>query len=250
MIKAAGKTPDNAKIKEELADLEKLFVQRQDRLWRALRERYRYNTSVKQGQEYLLRYVNSKMPLVIMYADLVGSTQMSMTLPLDKLITIIRAFTHEITSVVEIYKGHVLKYVGDAVIAFFSLGVNRYLTCDKAVGCAKWMINVVKYGINPILNKYDYPTLSVKIGMDVGETGVVQYAYDKSSQVDLLGYTMNVSSKITSLTSANKVSVGERVYELLHPELRAEFHRLVLKVDEWKYINQDTGKPYKVYTMI
>src|SRR5262245_3837685 len=114
MIKAAGKTPDNAKIKEELADLEKLLVQRQDRLWRALRERYRYNTSVKQGQEYLLRYVNSKVPLIIMYADLVGSTQMSMTLPLDKLITIIRAFTHEITSVVEIYKGHVLKYVGDA----------------------------------------------------------------------------------------------------------------------------------------
>lgn len=58
------------------------------------------------------------------------------------------------------------------------------------------MINVVKYGINPILNKYDYPTLSVKIGMDVGENVVVQYAYEKSSQVDLLGYTMNVSSKL------------------------------------------------------
>jgi adenylate cyclase len=250
MIKAVDKTHDNAKIKEELIDLEKLFVQRQDRLWRALRERYRYNTSVKQSQEFLLRHVNSKMPLVIIYADLVGSTQMSMTLPLDKLITIIRAFTHEITSVVEIYKGHVLKYVGDAVIAFFDLGVNSYLTCDKAVGCAKWMINVVKYGINPILNKYDYPKLSVKIGMDVGETGVVQYAYDKSSQVDLLGYSMNVAAKITSLTSANKVSVGERVYELLHPELKTEFHRLVPKVDKWKYINQDTGKPYKIYTTI
>jgi hypothetical protein len=69
-----------------LLDLEKIFVQRQDRLWRALRERYRYNTSIKQSQEYLLRHVNSKMPLVIMYADLVGSTQMSMTLHLDKLI--------------------------------------------------------------------------------------------------------------------------------------------------------------------
>ena len=52
---------------------------------------------------------------------------MSMTLSLDKLVTIIRAFSHEISS-------------------------------------------------------------AVKIGMDVGENVVVQYAYDKSSQIDLLGY--------------------------------------------------------------
>jgi adenylate cyclase len=94
------------------------------------------------------------------------------------------------SSVIEIYNGYVLKYVGDAVIAFFVLGFNRYHTYDKAVRCAKWMINVVKYGINPILIKYDYPELSVKIGIDVGENVVVQYAYDRSSQIDILGYTM------------------------------------------------------------
>ena len=77
------------------------------------------------------------MPLLIMYADLVGSTQMSMTLPVEKPVTIIRAFSHEVSSVVEIYNGHVLKYVGDAVIAFFSLGFNRYHIYDKAVRCAK-----------------------------------------------------------------------------------------------------------------
>jgi class 3 adenylate cyclase len=88
----------------------------------APREHNRYDTSVRHSQDLLVKHVNSKMSLVIMYADLVGSTQMSMTLPLDKLVTIIRAFSHEISSVVEIYRGHVLKYVGDAVIAFFGLG--------------------------------------------------------------------------------------------------------------------------------
>jgi class 3 adenylate cyclase len=173
-----------------------------------------------------------------------------MTLPVEKLVTIIRAFSHEMSSVVEIYNGHVLKYVGDAVIAFFTLGFNRYLTYDKAVRCAKWMINVVNYGINPILNKYNYPKLSIKIGIDVGEIAVVQYAYDKSSQIDILGYTMNVAAKITSLTSINKVSVGEKVYDLLHPEIRAEFHKLAHRAGEWKYTNRDSGKLYKVYTQI
>jgi class 3 adenylate cyclase len=249
MIKDDNKSSGNVKLKEELIDLETLFTQRQDRLWRALKERYHYDTSVKHSQDFLLRHVSSKMPLVIMYADLVGSTQMSMTLPVEKLVTIIRAFSHEMSSVVEIYNGHVLKYVGDAVIAFFTPGFNRYLTSDKAVRCAKWMINVIKYGINPILNKYGYPELSVKIGIDVGEIVVVQYAYDKSSQIDILGYTMNVAAKITSLTCVNKVSVGENVYELLHPEIRAEFHKLAHRAGEWKYMNRDTGKPYKVYTL-
>lgn len=235
--------------KDELIDLETLLTQRQDRLFQALEERYQYSTSIKHGQDYLLNYVSSKRPLVIMYADLVGSTKMSMTLPADKLVTIIRAFVHEMSSVVETYNGYVLKYLGDAVIAFFALGFNRYLTFDKAVRCAKSMINVLKDGINPILNKYDCPELYVKIGVEEGQNVVVQYAYDRSSQIDILGYTMNVTSKITSLTGPNKVSVGENVYKLLHPGIQAEFHELAYNTDEWKYTNLDTGQLYKVYTL-
>ena len=237
------------KRKDELIDLETLLTQRQDRLLQALEERYQYNTSIKRGQDYLLNYVSSKRPLVIMYADLVGSTKMSMTLSAEKLVTIIRAFVHEMSSVVETYDGHVLKYVGDAIIAFFPPGFNKYLTYDKAVRCAKSMINVLNRGINPILKNYDCPQLYVKIGIDEGNNVVVQYAYDKSSQIDILGYTMNVGTKITSLTGPNKISVGENVYKLLHPGIQAEFHALVYRTDEWKYTNPDTDKLYKVYTL-
>ena len=237
------------KRKDELIDLETLLTQRQDRLLKALEERYQYNTSIKRGQDYLLNYISSKRPLVIMYADLVGSTKMSMTLSAEKLVTIIRAFVHEMSSVVETYDGHVLKYVGDAIIAFFPPGFNKYLTYDKAVRCAKSMINVLNRGINPILKNYDCPQLYVKIGIDEGNNVVLQYAYDKSSQIDILGYTMNVAAKITSLTGPNKISVGENVYKLLHPGIQAEFHALVYRTDEWKYTNPDTDKLYKVYTL-
>lgn len=232
----------------ELVDLQTLFSQRQDRLWKALEERYQYNSSVKRGQEFLLNHVNSKVELVIMYIDLVGSTKMSMTLPVEQLVTIIRAFTHEISSVVESYNGYVLKYVGDAIISFFPCGFNKYLISDKSVQCAKSMINVIKNGINPILTKHDYPELSVKIGIDEGEDVVVQYGYDKSSLIDILGYSMNVAAKITSLTAANKISVGNAVYKLLHPTIQSKFE--LLSVDQgWKYVDRETGELYKVFTM-
>ena len=56
------------------------------------------SSSLKRGQDFLLNYVSSKIPFVILYADLVGSTNMSMTLPVDKVVTIIRAFAYEMSS--------------------------------------------------------------------------------------------------------------------------------------------------------
>jgi adenylate cyclase len=247
-IIGSNSTHENENRNVELVDLQTLFSQRQDRLWKALEERYQYNSSVKRGQEFLLNHVNSKVELVIMYIDLVGSTKMSMTLPVEQLVTIIRAFTHEISSVVESYNGYVLKYVGDAIISFFPCGFNKYLISDKSVQCAKSMINVIKNGINPILTKHDYPELSVKIGIDEGEDVVVQYGYDKSSLIDILGYSMNVAAKITSLTAANKISVGNSVYKLLHPTMQSKFALLSIN-QGWKYVDRETGELYKVFTM-
>jgi adenylate cyclase len=232
-----------------VVDSETLVAQTQDRLWRALKRRYQYDSSLKDSQGFLLNNVNSKISLVIMYADLVGSTNMSMTLPVDKFVTIIRAFTYEMTCIVRSYGGYVLKYVGDAVIAFFSSDYNKLLACDKAVQCAKSMITVIKNGINPILNQYDYPELSVKIGIDEGENVIVQYGHDKSSLIDILGYSMSICSKITSLTNPNKITIGEDIYDILHLEIKSKFTEVKYDIGSWKYSDKQTGQLYKLYTL-
>lgn len=233
-------------------DLQTLLSQRQDRLESVLYERYKYNTSIKRGQDFLLNHVDSKLSLVVMYAHLVGSTKMSMALPVERMAKIIKVFSHELSSVVESYNGFVLKYVGDAVIACFPSGFNKYLSCDTAFQCAKSMINIIENGINPIFekDKDNYPKLAVKIGMDEGENLAIQYGYDKSAPIDLIGYPMNVAAKMTSLTGPNKITVGNNVYKLLHPSLQPEFQEMQMKEGtEWKYIDLETNLPYKVYTM-
>jgi adenylate cyclase len=238
--------------KRTIYDLQTLLSQRQDRLESVLYERYKYNTSIKRGQDFLLNHVDSKLSLVVMYADLVGSTKMSMALPVERMAKIIKVFSHELSSVVESCDGFILKYVGDAVIACFPSGFNKYLSCDTAFKCAKSMINVIENGINPIFEKDkkdNYPKLAVKIGIDEGENLAIQYGYDKSAPIDLIGYPMNVAAKMTSLTGPNKITVGNNVYELLHPTLQPEFEKMQMKEGtEWKYIDLETNLPYKVYT--
>ena len=219
-----------------------------DNLWPKM-----IHTSIRRGQKFLLNHINSKIPLIIIYADLVGSTRMSMTLPIDNLVTIIRAFTHDISYAVDSYDGYVLKYVGDAVISFFPGRVNdnnEYLASDTSVECGKSMINTIKEEINPVLNKrYGYPELFTKIGIDAGENAIVQYGYEQLSPIDILGYSMNIAAKITSLTGANKISIGENVYRSLDHKVRREFHELSTSDNRWKYINYGTDEPYKVYTL-
>src|ERR687895_2011257 len=220
-----------------------------DKLWPKM-----IHASIRRGQKFLLNHVSSKIPLIIIYADLVGSTTMSMTLSIDKLVDVIRVFAHEISHVVDSYGGYVLKYAGDAVISFFPGRVNsnedEYLASDTSVECGKSIINVIRE-TNGIFNKkFGYPELFTKIGIDTGENAIVQYGYDQDSPIDILGYSMNIAAKITSLTGANKVSIGENVYKSLDPNKQSQFREILLPDNRWKYINYGTDKPYKVYTLM
>jgi adenylate cyclase len=233
----------------EIVDTSTLVSQTQNRMEKALNGQYHYDSSLKDSQDFLFNYVNSKLSLVIMYADLVGSTNMTMTLPVDKMVTIIRAFTYEMTSTVRSYGGFVLKYVGDAIIAFFPSGYNKLLACDKAVQCAKSMITVIKNGINPTLKRNDYPDLGVKIGIDEGENVIVQYGHDKSSLIDILGYSISITAKITALTNPNKITIGKDVFNILHPDIKTKFTEVKLNTWEWRYTDRETGQLYKLFTI-
>ena len=117
--------------------------------------------------------------MIVMFVDLVGSTDMALLLPPEKLGIIISSFSQEMRSVIRHHGGYVLKYVGDAVIGYFIAEESPLVVSDNAVNCAKTMIDVIERGINPILSEYDYPELHVKIGMDFGENVIVRYGSDQ-----------------------------------------------------------------------
>jgi len=230
------------------SNIETLLAKTQERFSRALERRYQFESNLKPAQEFLLEHVNSKISLIIMYADLVGSTNMSMMIPIDKMVTIIQGFSFEMSHIVHNYGGYALKYVSDAIIAFFPLDYNKSLICNKAIECAQLMITIIKKGISPILYQYNYPELQVKIGIDVGESIIIQYGHDERSHIDILGYSMNKSAKITSLTHPNTITIGEDMYSNLNSKLKMEFKEIKTAIENWKYINKKTGQIYKIYS--
>jgi class 3 adenylate cyclase len=242
----------------QVVDTERAIELAQERVWRALRFEPQFNLSTEQTIHILERFVKSKVSFVILHVDIVGSTKLSMTVPPDKLAIIVQAFTQEMSMLISAYGGYVLKYVGDAILAFFlSDWDNLQVPCSNAVSCAQSMIKVIRQGVNPILNQYDYPELKVRVGIDVGDNVVVQYGWDtitledgrqiRRPLLDILGYTISVTAKMTGIARPDQIMIGQFVYEALREDVKAAFALVQTSPEDWDYVSDYTGKIYKLY---
>jgi class 3 adenylate cyclase len=255
----AAKAPSLSSFElAKVVDTDAAVKNAQERVWRALRFEPQFNLSTEETSNILEKFVKSKITFVILHIDIVGSTKLSMTLPADRLATIVQSFTQEMSALVTAYGGFVLKYVGDAILAFFLADwSNLRVPCANAVACAQAMIKVMDQGVNPILNQYDYPELHVRVGIDVGDNVVVQYGWDahtledgvqiKRPHLDILGYTINVTAKMTSLANPDQIVIGQFVYEALDAEQKKRFAPVKVSPQVWDYVSDHTGKIYVLY---
>jgi adenylate cyclase len=246
---------------DELVNINKAIQLAQSRMWRALKVGSEFNISMDETQHILEIYAKSKVTLVILHVDLVESTRLLMTLPVDRLATIIQAFSQEMSLTIAAYGGYVLKYVGDAILAFFVVDhSDLYLPSINAVNCACSMIKVIREGLNPILNQYDYPELNVRIGIDLGENAVVQYGWETSAidgkvvskkpQLDILGYTMSIATKMTAFAKPDQIIIGQLVYDVLDDKQKSTFRLLPISPLIWNYSSSNTGNIYHLYVSL
>ena len=236
------------KNQKQTLDSETMILETQKRVWGALKKGYEYSGLIDESDQFLRKHVFSKLDMVVLYVDLVGSTTMTLEMPAEKIAIIISSFSQEMAAVIRQHHGYVLKFVGDAVIGYFIADGNALLASGNAVNCAKSMISIIQKGINPILNQYDYSDLMVKIGVDFGQNIVVRYGADTgNSHVDLMGPAMNIAAKIQNMAKPNQILIGNDVFERIHPAVQKNFVQINWKKDEWKYRSRITGEIYNVF---
>ena len=208
-----------------------------------------FSSNIESSEAFLRSHTESKANLVILYADLVGSTHMSTVLDLRDLAAILQIFMQEMTIMAVKNHGYILKYVGDAVIVYFPIIDNNFsLASNNAISCALNMLLIVDQGINPILEEFGFPKLQIKIGIDSGENAIVEYAFSiKSSHVDIIGYPMNIASKITSLAKPNHVLIGIITYRRLDSNVEHRLRKLGL--ENIDYIDYQTGDAYSILSL-
>jgi adenylate cyclase len=264
-------------------DLNSIMKKSQSRVRKTLEGEPEFVMSFVETQNVLKKFAKYKTTFVVLHVDLVGSTKLAMRLPLDRLTMIIQAFNQEMSIIVKAFGGYILKYVGDAVLAFFVVPGRKSeakVACINAVNCAKYMIRIAREAINPILNQYDCPEMNLRIGIDIGENAIIQSGWDIHSNIrdrhknnksniaimnddnkkqqrllvkkpvyDILSYTISIAVKMTALANPNHIVIGDPLYNLLDDKQRSAFQRLNMSPDIWSYVCRNSeGNIYSLYT--
>ena len=233
---------------EKTVDSNTLIIKAQNRVLNSVKNGIEYPPFVDKSEEFLRNHVNSRVHIFVMYVDLVGSTNLTLSLPVEKIVTIVSSFAQEMEYTVTQFGGFMLKFVGDAVLAYFNAENELIYPADNIINCAKSMLKVITVGINPILTISGYPPLAAKIGIDHGQNIIVRYGSDiKKSHVDILGPSMNMAAKIQNMAEPNQLLIGEDVYNKLHPETQKLFKKKTFSETKWKYHHRVTGKLYPIY---
>lgn len=257
---------------DALIDIQKIISVSQSSMWKALRSDPIFTAPFEETQEILNGYHSEKIKLIILNIDIVGSTKLSMNLPIERVSKIIQTFTQEMTKIIRLYGGFVLKYIGDGIIGFFNVSSDHlYMLCINAINCARTMIKVINQGFNPLFSQYDYPEIGVRIGIDYGENVIAKYypyvdnvkdlsLYDykpiqKNSETiskkkpvyDILGYTISIATKMTAHAKVNHIIVGQLIYDILSKEEQEYFSIVQINPENWNYISDETGSIYKLY---
>jgi len=233
-----------------------LLEQARARVTRTLIDGIQLNMSTEEAKKLLKRHVNTKINLVTMIVDINDSTQLSLSLPEDKFALVVQTFVQEVSIAVLGYGGYVFKYEGDAIIILFSAGFDEVKACENALRFSTAILGIMREVINPIFRTNDLPEISVRIGMAYGYILVVLYGKSvKSAHIDIIGSSISLAAKITSIAKANQILIGERIYNILLSSINYEevdnnskFIEVNLDTAKWKYLSHsDSQSLYRVY---
>jgi class 3 adenylate cyclase len=237
-----------------------LFEQARARITKTLMDGIQLDMSTEECQKLLRRHVNSKTHLVIMFVDINNSTQMSLSLPENKFALIVQTFAQEIGIAVLGYGGYVFKYEGDAVIVLFPAEYDRIKACKNALNCSKAILEIIKQVINPSFKANDLPEITIRIGMAYGYALVLLYGKSiEKSHIDVIGSSISLAAKITSIAKPNQVLVGEFIYDILMSSVvnnedflrNIKFKEVNLDPARWKYLSHfDPESMYRVYEFL
>lgn len=149
------------------------------------------------------------------------------------------------SEIVPHFHGHVLKYTGDGLIAYF-LEPSFITRNDLAIDCALTLRGLVYRVLNPVLEEWGFPTIGVRIGLDAGEACVETIGSPATKQhKDIIGSVVSLAAKIQAQAEPGGIFLGDAVERSLHMAWR-QISEPVQLGEEWGYRDSE-GKVYQVH---
>ncbi len=142
--------------------------------------------------------VGRDVELAVMFADLRGFTALSeQKFPYD-VVYILNSYFQAMGQVIESNGGHIDKFLGDGILAYFGLDIDPRDGCLAAVRAARQMARGLADVSKELANVLPQG-LSIGIGLHFGDVILGELGFHEKRQLTIIGDTVNTASRLEAL---------------------------------------------------
>jgi len=151
--------------------------------------------------------------VTVMFCDLVGSTALSRCLDPEDLREMMRRYQDAVAGAVTRFGGHVAKYLGDGVLAYFGWPQAHEDQVERAVRSGFTAIEAIGQ-----IGSIDGESLQARVGIATGEVVVGDLLGELGRDAEAIaGETPNLASRLQGLAAPNQIVVGPTTQRLIGP---------------------------------
>jgi class 3 adenylate cyclase/tetratricopeptide (TPR) repeat protein len=160
-----------------------------------------------------ISHEGERRQLTVMFCDLVGSTPLSQQFDPEELRDLILPYQQACSEVIAQFNGHIAKYLGDGVLAYFGYPQAHEDDAQRAVRAALGIIKAMR-----TLNEErgTRVALKVRIGIHtglvvVGEMGGREFR----EQAAIVGDTPNTADRLQEIAEPDSIVISGATYQLI-----------------------------------
>jgi adenylate cyclase len=162
--------------------------------------------------------------LTLLFADMVGFTDLSDTLDPEELSEVLNEYLREMTAVAVAHGGNLDNYIGDGLMVLFG-APNRAEESIQAWAALKaaFAMKARAEALTAAIRDRGIPAdLRVRVGVNTGHCTVGIFGSDIMRAYKAVGFAVNVAARLQSEAEPGTVLVGFRTYALVKDRVRAE----------------------------
>jgi class 3 adenylate cyclase/predicted ATPase len=157
------------------------------------------------------RPLAERRQLTVAFIDLVGSTALSTQLDPEKMGEILRAYQNSVAGAVARFEGHVAKFMGDGVLAYFGWPKAHEDEAERAVRAGLAIADAVAETGTP-----SGEVLAARVGIATGLVVVGDLVGEGAAQEEaVVGETPNLAARLQALAEPGAVVIGEQTRRLI-----------------------------------
>jgi class 3 adenylate cyclase len=203
----------NIKTRDEVGQLAASFDMMAKKLQESLITIKHKEDVIKQQEDILLNFSDQSENGCVCLIDIKDSTRITAKMSDSQASTLYSTFLNSMATIVQKFKGTVIKNIGDALLFYFPK-TNPYdlQSFKNVLDCCFDMIDAHDK-ICSMLEEKGLPCVDYKISATYGS---VRLASTTTSDVtDIFGSTVNQCAKINGLAPRNGLIIGESVYKVV-----------------------------------